>query len=249
MCKKTSCELVFKTDISQMCEGCPEAEKIREYIITQIEFQIRIQKDILTKDQFNDYLDKETEKAQNSMMEMNLAELEYKEIKKDKYRRNRSKIFIWNKERIKKLNEFKADKNNNTLSETPSLNFSNQSLYNAIEAAFSFMQGIDPRKHKRILDEEDFYKLIDWVYYFFDNNFNLPTIDQPIEKINTNKGNAQYAFIELFKKLHPSHTKPDSLFLLIKSCFQEYRNDNIENIKKCKKPQYYDELISQTNYN
>lgn len=116
---------------------------------------------------------------------------------------------------------------------------------NDIESAFSFMQQNDPRKHKRIISDDDFDSLMKWITYYFENDFNIPEIDKPIKVINTNKGNVVYTFIKIFKDLHPTKTRPDSLFELIKLCFYDYRNDNISNYKKQKEPQFYSQLINK----
>jgi len=113
-----------------------------------------------------------------------------------------------------------------------------------IENAFSFMLNCDPRKHKQILNETDFKKLISWVTSYFERNFEVPEISEPIQNINTAKGNVIYTFLKLFKDLHPTKTRPDSLFILIKACFYEYRNDKVSNLKKQKEPQYYTNLIN-----
>lgn len=118
-------------------------------------------------------------------------------------------------------------------------------LKNEIETAFSFMQHNDPRKHRRIISDDDFDSLMKWITYYFENNFTIPEIDKPIKFINTNKGNVVYTFIKIFKDLHPTKTRPDSLFELIKLCFYDYRNDNISNYKKQKKPQFYSQLINK----
>ncbi len=112
-----------------------------------------------------------------------------------------------------------------------------------VEDAFSFMQNTDPRKHKLILNETDFDKLVNWVTYYFENDFKLPEINKPIQKVNTDKGNVVYTFKRFFKQEHPVKTRPDSLFELIKACFYEYRDDKIKNYKKQKEPQYYKDLI------
>jgi hypothetical protein len=114
-----------------------------------------------------------------------------------------------------------------------------------VKNAFKWMTGNDPRKHKLILDENDFEKLIDWITYYFDNKFSLPEIDQPIKKVNTAKGNVVYTFMKFFKDEFPSYTRPVSLFELISCCFYEYRKDKIENLKKTKEPQFYSELINK----
>lgn len=121
----------------------------------------------------------------------------------------------------------------------------NLTIHQKVENYFSFMLNNDPRKHQLILSKNDFDNLINWVTYYFENNFELPDITQPIQNVNTNKGNVIYTFMSFFKKEHPSRTRPESLYELIKACFYEYRDDNITNFKKQKKPQYYDDLISK----
>jgi len=117
------------------------------------------------------------------------------------------------------------------------------SMREKVENAFSFMQRTDPRKHKLILNENDFNNLVGWVTYYFENEFKLPEIKQPIQKVNTNKGNVIYTFMNFFKQEHPAKTRPESLFILMRTCFYEYRDDEITNLKKQKEPQYYNDLI------
>jgi hypothetical protein len=112
-----------------------------------------------------------------------------------------------------------------------------------IENAFSFMQKTDPRSHKQILNETDFSSLVNWITYYFENDFKIPQIEQPILKINTSKGNVVFAFTSFFKQIHPVKIRPESLFYLIKACFYQYRDDNIENMKKVKEPQYFKYLL------
>jgi len=130
------------------------------------------------------------------------------------------------------------------LKETKKPKLSENSLHQKIEDTFKFMQFDDDRKHEVILNETDYGNLIEWVLFYFENNFKLPEIKNPIKIINTSKGNVIYTFKLIFKELHPSKTRPDSLFELIKLCFYEYRDDNINNFKKQKEPQYYNDTIS-----
>lgn len=122
-------------------------------------------------------------------------------------------------------------------------NLSQDTMRDKIATAFGWMTGIDPRKHKVILNEPDFNRLLDWITYYFEHDFSLPEVSAPIKSINTNKGNVVYTFMKFFKDEYPSHTRPDSLFELIKCCFHEYREDKIENLKKTKEPPHYSELI------
>ena len=122
---------------------------------------------------------------------------------------------------------------------------SQDTMRDKIISAFKWMKGNDPRKHKLILDNSDFVKLVDWLTYYFENNFSLPKIDQPIKKVNTSKGNIVYTFMKFFKDEYPTNTRPDSLFELIRKCFFEYRDDKVENLKKTKEPPYYSDLINK----
>jgi hypothetical protein len=111
-----------------------------------------------------------------------------------------------------------------------------------LEEAFKFMLETDPRTHRQILSASDYKELIDWITFYFTKNFSLPQISMPIKSVNTAKGNVIYTFILFFKTTYPGHRRPDSLFELIKACFQPYSNDKIENLKKTKRPQYYESL-------
>lgn len=122
-----------------------------------------------------------------------------------------------------------------------------KALETKIREKTNFMLTIDPRKHEQILSESDYKKLVSWLMYYFENQFTVPTITEPIKKINTAKGNIIYTFISLFDDIHTG-TRPKSLFDLIQKCFYQYRNDKIKSIEKStKKPQFYDLLIKKTN--
>ncbi len=92
----------FRTDITELCEDCPLIDKIKTGIKNQIEFKILEQQSILIKELFSDYLRKEILDAQNAISETqnivsrgectNLAGC--------------IEVYIWNKERIKVLNQF-----------------------------------------------------------------------------------------------------------------------------------------------
>lgn len=120
-----------------------------------------------------------------------------------------------------------------------------ETLKDKVEKVFAFMKGNDPRKHLQILTDTEFKSLVTWVTFYFENDLIIPEILKPIQKVNTNKGNVIYTFMRFFKVLHPTKTRPDSLFNLIQACFHEYRIDKLENLKKTKRPQYYDQLASK----
>jgi len=98
---------------------------------------------------------------------------------------------------------------------------------------FSFMLKRDPRNSQLILSQPEYANLVEWVSYFFENEYSIPQIDKSINKINTAQGNIVYTFIILFDHLMGKGVKrPDELFDLIKKCFYEYRNKDILNLKK-----------------
>ena len=105
------------------------------------------------------------------------------------------------------------------------------------------MLGRDPRKCERILGEADYERLTGWVTWFFENNYALPAIKEPIARINTSQGNIIYTFVSLFDELEGKVTRPDALFELIRACFTEFRNKKIDNMKRnTTMPQYYSQL-------
>src|SRR5690606_27360903 len=72
-----------------------------------------------------------------------------------------------------------------------------------IKKHFAFFNDICPRKGNEIMSEEDFNKLINWTIYYYENKFQVPTIDKQI-KVRTNKTFVISAFKILFKELNPS---------------------------------------------
>jgi len=420
----------FITDISKLCDKCPLPLLITNGMKDQIIFQAQERKEILTTEQFNNYLDTEIESATKAMESVFLTESQNKEYKKDPHRANRIQHYIWNKERIKALNSFieplkksnktpskKSTSTNSSLHDfiewisgykeiktyyisvnaidelkgtIPQLkefalkinsdeldkfifnleeeskcflssievhNYFRELTHNfqleemritlndmivfrdmelfedldvlamekyrnegwdiptceyesrrtgkisiitdtkkmrsrvfpylgmlffdaiylleskigelqnielhsdhqkvepvkiekslikqKVESAFSFMLDKDPRQHKYILDENDYTNLINWVTFFFENEFKIPSIDTPIQKINTAKGNVFYTFKLLFKELRPSNRQPNDLFTLIKKCFYQYREDKITNMRKSKEPNHYKQMIKK----
>ena len=111
-----------------------------------------------------------------------------------------------------------------------------------IKEAFKFMLNTDPRTNEHILSVLDYEKLISWVTFYFTNDFTVPKISKPIKSVNTAKGNVIYTFLLFFKTEYPGYVRPDSLFELIKACFYPFRNDKIDNMRKTRKPQYYEKV-------
>lgn len=116
-------------------------------------------------------------------------------------------------------------------------------LHEEIESYFCFLLKVDPRKGKKILSEDDYNKLIKWIYFYFKNNFELPEINDPILEVNTNKTNIAFSFKKFFKKTHPANNYPQSLFNLYTKSFYQFRDDKFTNFKKTKEPEYFNTLI------
>lgn len=129
---------------------------------------------------------------------------------------------------------------NGELSQKPELSLiandkeSDTALQTKIKLHFDFFQKDCRRRHKQILKDEDFEKLINWTILFFENDFKVPKIDAPIERVQTNKTDVQGAFKALFKKLHPSDTYPISLFEFYKNAFKQYANDKKSNFDRAR---------------
>jgi hypothetical protein len=107
-------------------------------------------------------------------------------------------------------------------------------LSEKVKKHFGFLNGNCPRKHKQILKDEDFENLIEWTIKYFENDFEVPEISEPIKVVNTNKTFVQLAFKYLFKELHKSSPYPDTLFELYKSVFIPYSEDKKSNFEAVK---------------
>lgn len=105
---------------------------------------------------------------------------------------------------------------------------------------FSFLLGNCPRKGMPILkNEKDLSKLVNWLTYFFENNFKVPEIKDPIKKVNTNDYFTQLAFLYLFDELrikgfHNQRTRAKTLFKLWEYSFKEYKGYSKPNFWKVK---------------
>lgn len=99
-----------------------------------------------------------------------------------------------------------------------------------VKEHFNFYREQCPRKHKQILNDEDFDKLINWTVFYFENSFKIPEIDTPIKIVNTNKTFVQLSFKYLFKELHTSKY-PESLFEFYRLAFKKYEDDKRSNFE------------------
>ena len=109
---------------------------------------------------------------------------------------------------------------------------------------FDFFQKKCPRRHRIILSETDFDKLIGWTISFYRNEFEVPEINEPIQKVDTNRTYVRLAFKYLFKVFYPSHTiYPDSLFTFYTKAFHEYRDEKKTDFIKVARKQKVRELM------
>ncbi len=107
-------------------------------------------------------------------------------------------------------------------------------LSERIKKHFGFFNKSCPRKHKQILNDADFKSLIDWTIWYFENDFEVPEILEPIKVVNTNKTFVQLAFRYLFKELHKSSPYPETLFEFYQSAFTPYSEDKKRNFEAVK---------------
>jgi len=115
----------------------------------------------------------------------------------------------------------------------------------AVQAKFGFMTGVDVRKNRQRLTDEEYKRLVEYVTYYFETDFKLPPEIQPVRKFYTGKGNVLFTFTLLFEELHPNSYKPDSYIDLIKGCFIDFKNHDRKSIRKSwtREPQYYKQEI------
>src|SRR5690554_4116723 len=107
-------------------------------------------------------------------------------------------------------------------------------LSERIKKHFGFFNRNCPRKHKQILNDTDFEKLTEWTICYFENDFKVPEISEPIKVVNTNKTFVQLAFKYLFKELHKSSPYPETLFDFYQSAFNPYSEDKKSNFEAVK---------------
>src|SRR5690606_37668831 len=87
-----------------------------------------------------------------------------------------------------KLSQFeKVDKSNFKALKDNDSEFVEETMKYKVENYFSFMLKEDVAKHKQIISNDDYDKLVDWITYYFENDFEVPIINNPIQDINTGK--------------------------------------------------------------
>ncbi|WP_339660714.1 hypothetical protein [Croceibacter atlanticus] len=124
--------------------------------------------------------------------------------------------------------------------EMPKPEINETDLSKKIEKHFGFLLGNCPRKGVPILNnEQDFENLVKWTTSFYENNFEVPEISQPIKAVNTNDYYTQLAFLYLFDELrksgfHNQRTRAKTLFNLWECCFSDYKGYSEKNFWKVK---------------
>lgn len=100
----------FKTDIKDLCKNCPLIDLINNGMPNQILDEAYLKMDVMTKTQFNNYINSEIENASKAITNTLLNQKNQKTIDpKNKYLKTRIQNIIWNKERIKMLNSLQFD--------------------------------------------------------------------------------------------------------------------------------------------
>lgn len=102
------CELEFLTEKQHLCNDCSLKTEIENGVINQIEFQINEQQEILTKEQFNNWLDDEITIIQNSIKKLTLQKSQSEKGQITIFKNAWNRTYIFNKESIKVLNRYKA---------------------------------------------------------------------------------------------------------------------------------------------
>lgn len=114
-------------------------------------------------------------------------------------------------------------------------------LSEKIKKHFGFFNRNCPRKGIPILNnKKDFDNLVKWTTFFYENNFEVPEISEPIKSVNTNDYFTQLAFLYLFDELrksgyHNQRTRAKTLFNLWECCFTDYKGYSEKNFWKVKR--------------
>lgn len=105
-----------------------------------------------------------------------------------------------------------------------------------VKDRFKFTLDIYPRKKVPMLSNDEYVKLVQWVTYFFINNYELPEIVTPILGTNIGKTKIRMAFKGLFQFCHPRQPLPKSFYSLVPLCFHALKDDNEETMQKTSDP-------------
>lgn len=104
-----------------------------------------------------------------------------------------------------------------------------------VKKAFEFTLKLGKDK-KQILSNDDHLRLVKWVTFYFDNQYELPIIDNPISELNIGVTYIRYAFKLLMKEMYTTYGRPESFYLLVAMCFQDLGSDDTRDIQATSKP-------------
>lgn len=142
--------------------------------------------------------------------------------------------------------EAEEPKGGNLSHNEPTRDNGEEKLKDTIASRLSFMREIDPRKHKLILEEQDYQKLINYTFEYF-RELKVPCDINPIKKVNTIKGNILFTYYLLFKELHPGKTIPESLVEFLHITFVKLKEDGFDE-KKFTESNIYKNLGREPDY-
>ena len=124
---------------------------------------------------------------------------------------------------------------NSTLVENNLSNNSTSENETKVRKAFEFTLK-EGKNKKQIISNEDHLRLIKWVTFYFDNNYELPSVDTSISELNIGKTYIRYAFKLLIKDLHKTYPIPPSFYTLVTMCFEDLKGDKVLDIQKTSMP-------------
>lgn len=119
----------------------------------------------------------------------------------------------------------------------------NDAYSSKVDYWLGFLDGNDPRKHIPILKDGEFGRIREYVLEFLIQD-KIPENIDPVQRLNTDKGNIRWAFKQLFKECFPKREFSENLFTLYKAIFLPFKDDNIDNFMKQPRPKYFDDLMN-----
>ena len=183
--KPCKCELEFLTDKSQLCLDCDIRTKIEKRIIKQIEFQANEQKEILTKNQFNGWIDNEISTIQESIKKLTLQKLQYENGQITIFKSTWNKTYIFNKESIKVLNKYRNDTQSLSSQQSTKEDLRNHEEPNNFTTS-TIEDWLYEFKERKVLIEPHYTDLVKALTYYFENGI-FPKLNQTIKVGRVNK--------------------------------------------------------------
>ncbi|SFN10059.1 hypothetical protein SAMN05421738_106199 [Algoriella xinjiangensis] len=110
------------------------------------------------------------------------------------------------------------------------------------EYHFSIFKYIDHKKKNRIMNDDDYSLLIEWITYYFENDYQIPKIDKPLQT-NTTQGVLVTTLKEFYYKIKFTKRLDSTYYNLIKNIFYDLKGMSNENIRKVSKPKDYDKYL------